>query len=47
MMKKDAIFEFYSRLAEANPDPVTELAYGNVYQLLVAVVMSADRKSVV
>jgi endonuclease III len=46
MMKKDAIFEFYSRLAEANPDPVTELAYGNVYQLLVAVVMSAQSTDV-
>ncbi len=45
-MKKDAIFEFYSRLAEANPDPVTELAYGNVYQLLVAVVMSAQSTDV-
>ncbi len=41
-MNKANIFEFYSRLAEANPDPVTELAFGNVYQLLVAVVMSAQ-----
>ena len=41
-MKKDAIFEFYSRLAEANPDPVTELNYSNVYQLLVAVTISAQ-----
>jgi endonuclease III len=41
-MKKADIFEFYSRLAEVNPDPQTELAYGNVYQLLVAVVMSTD-----
>ena len=45
-MKKEAIFEFYSRLADANPDPVTELAYGNVYQLLVAVVMSAQSTDV-
>ncbi len=45
-MKKDQIFEFYSRLAEANPDPQTELAYGNVYQLLVAVVMSAQSTDV-
>ena len=41
-MKKTDIFEFYRRLAEANPDPQTELAYGNTYQLLVAVVMSAQ-----
>jgi endonuclease III len=45
-MKKAQIFEFYSRLAEANPDPQTELAYGNVYQLLVAVVMSAQSTDV-
>jgi endonuclease III len=45
-LKKDDIFEFYARLAEANPDPQTELAYGNVYQLLVAVVMSAQSTDV-
>jgi endonuclease III len=41
-LKKADIFEFYSRLAEANPDPETELAFGNTYQLLVAVVLSAQ-----
>ncbi len=43
-MKRADIFEFFRRLAEANPDPVTELEYGrdNVYQLLVAVVLSAQ-----
>jgi len=41
-VKKADIFEFYRRLAEANPSPETELAYGNVYQLLVAVVCSAQ-----
>lgn len=41
-MKKADIFEFYHRLAEANPSPETELAYGNDYQLLVAVVLSAQ-----
>jgi endonuclease III len=41
-MKKAGIFEFYSRLAEANPDPQTELLFSNHYQLLVAVVMSAQ-----
>ncbi len=45
-MNKAQIFEFYSRLAEANPDPQTELAYGNTYQLLVAVVMSAQSTDV-
>lgn len=45
-MKKADIFEFYRRLAEANPSPVTELAYGNVYQLLVAVVCSAQSTDV-
>ncbi|RXR30931.1 endonuclease III [Sphingobium fluviale] len=41
-MKKPDIFEFYRRLAELNPDPRTELDYGNDYQLLVAVVLSAQ-----
>jgi endonuclease-3 len=41
-MKKDQIFDFFSRLAEANPEPRTELEYGNDYQLLVAVVLSAQ-----
>lgn len=45
-MKKADIFSFYERLAEANPDPQTELAYGNVYQLLVAVVLSAQSTDV-
>jgi endonuclease III len=45
-VNKAHIFEFYSRLAEANPDPQTELAYNNVYQLLVAVVMSAQSTDV-
>jgi endonuclease III len=45
-MKKAGIFEFYSRLAEANPDPQTELLFSNHYQLLVAVVMSAQSTDV-
>lgn len=45
-MKKADIFEFYRRLAEANPSPETELAYGNIYQLLVAVVCSAQSTDV-
>ncbi len=43
---KAEIFEFFRRLAEDNPDPVTELAFGNTYQLLVAVVMSAQATDV-
>jgi endonuclease-3 len=45
-MKKADLFEFYRRLAEDNPSPETELAYGNTYQLLVAVVMSAQSTDV-
>lgn len=45
-MKKEAIFEFFRRLAEANPSPETELEYGNVYQLLVAVTLSAQATDV-
>ena len=45
-MKKADVFEFYRRLAEENPAPETELAYSNVYQLLVAVVMSAQSTDV-
>lgn len=41
-MKKDDIFEFYARLAADNPSPETELNYGNVYQLVVAVALSAQ-----
>ncbi len=45
-MKRADIFEFYRRLAEANPAPETELAYGNTYQLLVAVTLSAQATDV-
>jgi endonuclease III len=41
-MTKAEIFEFFQRLAEANPSPETELDYDNHYQLLVAVVLSAQ-----
>jgi endonuclease-3 len=40
------VFEFFRRLAEANPSPETELEYGNVYQLLVSVVLSAQATDV-
>ena len=46
IMKKADIFEFYRRLAELNPGPETELEFGNTYQLLVAVVLSAQATDV-
>lgn len=45
-MTKDQIFEFFRRLAEDNPSPQTELEYGNAYQLLVAVALSAQATDV-
>ncbi len=45
-MNRDQVFEFYSRLAEANPAPTTELEYANPYTLLVAVVLSAQATDV-
>ncbi len=41
-MKRDAIREFFRRLAEANPEPKTELEYRTPFELLVAVVLSAQ-----
>ena len=45
-MKRDQVFEFFRRLAEANPAPTTELESTNAYQLLVAVVLSAQATDV-
>ena len=41
-MKQAQVFEFFRRLAETNPAPETELQFSNSYQLLVAVVLSAQ-----
>jgi len=41
-MRKADAFEFYRRLAEADPAPETELHYRNPYTLLVAVALSAQ-----
>ncbi|USI74041.1 endonuclease III [Sphingomonas morindae] len=41
-MTRAQIFEFYRRLAEADPAPETELAWTNPYTLLVAVALSAQ-----
>ena len=45
-MSRADIFEFFRRLAELDPDPQTELEYGNTYQLLVAVVLSEQATDV-
>ncbi|MDP2129809.1 MAG: endonuclease III [Erythrobacter sp.] len=45
-MTRDQIFEFFRRLAEDNPSPQTELEYGNAYQLVVAVALSAHATDV-
>lgn len=45
-MKKAAIIDFFARLAADNPHPETELESGNPYQLLVAVVLSAQATDV-
>ena len=45
-MNKAQVFEFYRRLAEANPSPETELEYVNPYTLLVAVALSAQATDV-
>lgn len=45
-MKKADIFEFFRRLAEDNPSPETELKFGNAFQLVVAVALSAQATDV-
>jgi endonuclease-3 len=42
LMKPNVIPEFFARLKKAMPEPQTELEYDTVYQLLVAVVLSAQ-----
>jgi endonuclease III len=46
LMKPAVIPEFFARLKKAMPEPQTELEYDNVYQLLVAVVLSAQATDV-
>jgi endonuclease-3 len=41
-VKRADVFEFFRRLAEANPAPTTELESSSPYTLLVAVVLSAQ-----
>lgn len=45
-MTNDQIFEFFRLLAQDNPEPETELHSSNTYQLLVAVVLSAQATDV-
>lgn len=45
-MKKADIEQFYARLRDANPAPTTELAYATPFQLLVAVILSAQATDV-
>lgn len=42
LLKPAAIAEIFRRFEEADPNPTTELEYGNGFQLLVAVVLSAQ-----
>jgi endonuclease-3 len=46
LMKPAAVHAFYARLRDALPEPRTELEYDNPYQLLVAVVLSAQATDV-
>jgi endonuclease III len=45
-MKKDTIEELFTRLRAANPNPTTELEFSTPYELLVAVVLSAQATDV-
>ncbi len=45
-MKKSTIEQFYARLRDANPAPTTELHYATPFQLLVAVILSAQATDV-
>lgn len=41
-MNKEKRLEIFTRLAEAIPEPVTELKYNSTFELLIAVVLSAQ-----
>jgi endonuclease III len=45
-VKKTDIAEFYARLRDANPSPTTELDYATPFQLLIAVILSAQATDV-
>ncbi len=45
-MKPDAIEPFFAKLAAANPEPRTELEFSSVFELLAAVLLSAQATDV-
>ncbi len=45
-MKKSQIEQFFTRLRDANPAPTTELNYATPFQLLIAVILSAQATDV-
>ena len=45
-LRPDEVRELFSRLAELNPNPTTELAYSTPFELLVAVILSAQATDV-
>ena len=45
-LKPDEVRELFSRLAELNPRPTTELTYSTPFELLVAVILSAQATDV-
>jgi endonuclease III len=45
-MKRADVGQFYARLAAANPAPATELEYASPFQLLIAVILSAQATDV-
>lgn len=45
-MNKQKRYEIFARLAKQNPDPRTELVYGSSFELLIAVLLSAQATDV-
>ena len=45
-MKRENVVEFFSRLRELNPHPTTELEYTTPFELLIAVILSAQATDV-
>ena len=45
-MNRSKRHEIFTRLRDANPEPTTELHYGNPFQLLIAVILSAQSTDV-
>ncbi|MBB6368198.1 MULTISPECIES: endonuclease III [Xanthomonas] len=46
LLSKDEIHELFSRLSELNPNPTTELEYSTPFELLIAVILSAQATDV-